>query len=175
MAEREAQHEFHARQAIEDLVKAGLVPEVAAFGVGLAELFGQPLHQLRPGDRRSLGHPAADDRARAGLGGVVNGRLVLAFERGVGDLEGVEDPHGDVVSQVRQGPGHADETDLALSPQLDQFGDGVFLLKLGAARADVKLHQVDVVGLHTPEALLDPGADIGAGEDVRGPFASAAD
>ncbi len=47
--------------------------------------------------------------------------LVVALDRRVGDLEGVEDAHREVVAQVRQDAGHADEADLALG------------LKLGAA------------------------------------------
>ena len=64
----------------------------------------------------------------------VDQALVVALDRRVGDLEGVEDVHREVVGQVRQDAGHADEADLALALQLAQRLDRAVLLKRRPAR-----------------------------------------
>lgn len=84
MAEGEA-HELHARETMEHIIQTGLVPQVAAFGLGLAELFGQALRDVSRRDRHAARHAAANDLPGASGGRVANWRLMLALEGGIGE------------------------------------------------------------------------------------------
>src|ERR1039458_41436 len=63
----------------------------------------------------------------------------MAMDRRVGDLEDVEDIHGDVVGQVGKRSGHAEETDLSFVPKRLERLDGLVSLHLGSARRYVDL------------------------------------
>src|SRR5688572_31194177 len=54
-------------------------------------------------------------------------RSVLALEGRVRDLEGVEDAHVDLLPEVGQSAGDADEAHLALIAQLEDLVEAVFV------------------------------------------------
>ena len=96
--------------------------------------------------------------------------LVLALQRRVGDLEGVEDAHVDLLVEVRQEAGHADEADLALVAQRQRLAERALRVELLAAQAAVELHEVEVVGLQQAQAVLDAAADVLGRVHVLGPM-----
>ena len=65
-----------------------------------------------------------------------------------------------MVLQVRQRAGHADEPHLAGFLQLHHRIEGAVLLQCLLRRRDMELHQVEIVGLHPHQALLDTGYDV---------------
>ena len=56
--------------------------------------------------------------------------------------------------------------------QLQQGVQRAVLLQRLLRRRDVELHQVEIVGLHARQALLDAGDDVVAREDVRADLAA---
>ena len=78
----------------------------------------------------------------------------------VGDLEGIEDAHADLLDEVGQGAGDADEAHLALVAQLHRFLQRALRLELVLGEAAVELHEVEVVGLEQAQAVLDALADV---------------
>jgi hypothetical protein len=161
---REAQ-ERHARLPVEQLVEPGVLPEVPAVPHEAAPV-GARLLRILIGRGGAARHPAADDRAGAGTRGPVDRLLVLGLQRGVGDLEHVEDAHVDLVDQVGQDAGHADEAQLALLAQLAERLDHALLLELRTRGAGMHLHQIDAVRPHAAQALLHPRPDVLGREDV---------
>ena len=89
--------------------------------------------------RGTASHAAPDERARSRRQRFGDEVLVLALDRRVGDLEDVEDIHGDVVGQVGKRSGHAEETDLSFVPKRLERLDGLVSLHLGSARRYVDL------------------------------------
>ena len=86
---------------------------------------------------------------------------MLALQRRVGNLEGVEDTHVDLLVEGRQHAGHADEAHLALVTQgAVASASAPSRLELLTAQAAVELHQVEVVGLQQAQAVLDPRTDV---------------
>ena len=77
-----------------------------------------------------------------------HGVFMLTLNGRVGDLEGVEYAHVDVVRQVGQGAGHAQESHLALALKVQQRPHGTVLLQFRHRRAGVELHEVEVVRVH---------------------------
>ena len=114
-------------------------------------------------------HTTPDDGPSTGLGRLADSFLVIALNRRVGDLEGVEDAHGDLVGKVRQGPRDAEEADFALIAEGQQFGHGIVLGEGRRRRADVELDQIQVIGPHAGQALLDPGPNVLPGEHMLAP------
>ena len=114
----------------------------------------QPVQGPARCGRDAPGHTSPDDRARSCRRRLADHRLVLALHGRIRDLEDVEHPHGDVVLDVGEGPGHADEPDLALASQRHQLAHRVVLLQGGPGGAGVELHHVEVVRAHPPQALL---------------------
>jgi len=78
---------------------------------------------------------------------------MVALDSQVGDLEGVEDVHCEVVGQVRKDAGHADKPDLALVPQLLERLDRMVLLQRGPARGHVHLDEIQVIRTEPPQRL----------------------
>src|SRR5690606_28364774 len=163
----EAEHDFDRAHTVEQVADLGLLPQPPPRPeTGLKKL------RVLVDDRLVLDHgaaraAAADDDAGPAPSGFGDERFVLALEQRVRDLEDVEDAHLEVLRQLRQRAGHADEADLALRAQLLELGNRVVLLEDGARRAEVELHDVEIVGLHTDEALLDGRADVLSREAVR--------
>ena len=91
---------------------------------------------------RATGRAAPDERPRALASRFGDELLVVALDGRVGDLEGVEDAHRQVVGQVREDARHADEPDLALVPQFLERLDRVIALQRGPVRRHVHLDEV---------------------------------
>ena len=140
------------------------VPAALALARGHPE---RPLGPVLVLGGATAGRPAPDQRPGAGPGRGGDQVLVLPLDHRVGDLEHVEDAHGDVVGQVRQNARHADEPGLPLVAHRHDGLDGLLGLHLGAAGRHVHLHQVQVVGAEPAQALLDPGTDVGGAVVVR--------
>ena len=158
------------RRAVEEVVEVGLPPSGRAASAPSAA--SSPPTAREIGDRGHLvgltpRDAAADDGAGARVAASVMTRFVLALERRVRDLERVEHAHRDVVGDVGQRARHPEEPHLAFVAQRGERLDRAVLLELLARRAHVELHDVDVVDLHAPQALLDAGADVLGREDVR--------
>ena len=109
---------------------------------------------------------AADDDARPRVGGPGDDVLVVALQRRIRDLEGVEDAHVDLLVERRQDRGHADEAHLALVAQREQLFQRAVGVELLAAQAAVELHEVEMVGLQQAQAVLDAVADVRGGVHV---------
>src|SRR5215471_11877329 len=154
VAEREAEHELHPRQAalFQQVLQAGRLPAALALPGGQANRPGPPV--LVAG-RSAAGRAAANERASARGDGLGDEVLVLSLQRRVRDLEDVEDVHGDVLGQVRKNARHSDEADLSFRLQLSQGLDGTAGGQRGRARRHVHLHQVETVGAEPAQALLD--------------------
>ena len=73
---------------------------------------------------------------------------MIAFDGGVGNLERVEDAHRDLAGKVRECPRDADEANLAGVALCEQLGHRVLLGQRGGRRADVELHQVQMIRAH---------------------------
>src|SRR3990172_3772474 len=154
MAEGEAQDELHARHAVQQLVQACALPQLPGFV--LPSL-------LRRG---AASDSASNDHARPCFCCPRYDRLVFALERRVGDLENVEHAHGDMVLQVRQGGGHANEADLALLLEVEDGPNGVVFLKRLLGGAAVELQDIYIIRLHACQALMNTGQDVLARVDV---------
>src|SRR5690606_5555021 len=94
-------------------------------------------------------------------------RVVLALERRIRDLKDVEDAHLDMRLELRERARHADEAHLPFASKSLELGDRIVLLEHGSRRAQVELHDVEIVRSKPLEALLDGGADILAAEVER--------
>src|SRR4029077_13042016 len=68
---------------------------------------------------------------------------------------------------VRQSAGHADEPCRAGALELEHGLQRAVLLQGLPRRRDVELQDVEMIGPHAREALLDALKDVVAGEDVR--------
>src|SRR3990170_8625187 len=154
MAEGEAQDELHARHALKQLVQACALPQLPGFV--LPSL-------LRRG---AASDSASNDHARSCFCCPRYDRLVFALERRVGDLENVEHAHGDMVLQVRQGGGHANEADLALPLEVEDGPNGVVFLKRLLGGAAMELQDIYIIRLHACQALMNTGQDVLARVDV---------
>ena len=126
-----------------------------------------PRRQFFSAGRGAAGRAAPDQRARARRGRGGDEALMLALDRRVGDLEDVEDTHGEVVGQVRQRSRHPDKADLPRVAQRLQGLDGPVRLQLGPAGRHVHLQQVEAVRAEPAQALLDPGPDVAGAVVVR--------
>src|SRR6266851_3615924 len=111
---------------------------------------------------------AADNDAGVCCRGACNDRLVLALKGRIGNLEGVEDAQLDLFDEVGQRAGNADSTDLALLLERQYRFESAMLLELAASDAAMELDQVEVVGFHSPQAVLDTGTDVLGGMDMLG-------
>jgi LAO/AO transport system kinase len=133
MAEREAQDEFHAGHArlAQQAGDAGGLPVPLADARVLGQRADAPVLVFRRG---AAGRAAPDEGARARAGRLGDEFLVIALDRRVRDLEDVEDAHREVVGQVGQDAGHADEADLAFGLQVLEGLDRLVLLEGGPAR-----------------------------------------
>jgi hypothetical protein len=163
-AEREAQHELEAAHPGEKILCAGRFPAVLALALGEPERSLTPVLVLRGA---AAGRAAPDEGASARRGRGGDEILMLALDRRVGDLEDVEDTHGDVVRQVRRDPGHPDEADLALVAQGQQLPHRLGCLHLSAAGRHVGLHEIEPVGAEPVQTLFDTGPDVGCAVVVR--------
>jgi hypothetical protein len=79
---------------------------------------------------------------------------VLWLQGGVRDLENVEHAHRDVVDEVRQDRGTAQEANLACLLEVLEGLYGSLALQHFLGRAEMKLEHVEVVGLQAPQALV---------------------
>ena len=102
----EAEQELRSGHALEQLVHPGVLPELPDVRGAL------------PGAWLTAGYAAADDDARPTSGRLGNGRLVLWLEGRVRDLQHIKYAHGDVVGEVRQDGGTAQETNLACALEI---------------------------------------------------------
>ena len=107
------------------------------------------------------------------VGGPGDDVLVLALQRRVGDLEGVEDAHVDLLVERGQNGRHPDEAHLALVAQRQRLGQGALGVELLTAQAAVELHEVEMVGLQRAQAVLDARADVLGGVHMLGAHAGA--
>ena len=162
--EREPQRELDPRGTVEEVVESRPLPHLAGLVVG--ELGQPPRAPALVGSGVAPGHAAADDGSPASRGGPGDQSLVLALHEGVGDLEHVEHAHLDVIGQIGEDTGHADESHLAVGLQPLECLDCAVLLEVGHRGAPVELDDVDAVGPHPSEALLDPGHHVVNGVDV---------
>src|SRR5208282_90791 len=86
--------------------------------------------------------------------------LMLALERRIRDLECVEHAHLNLFNKIGQSPGHANKAHLTLLLQRQGRLQCTIFLELPPREASVKLDQVEIVRLHSPQALLQAGADV---------------
>ena len=91
---------------------------------------------------------------------------MLALDGRVRNLERVEHAHRDLVGQLRQRAGDSEEPDLPRIAEVDQLGDRVVLRERLGRGADVELDEVEVVGTHAAQTLLDARPYVLAREDV---------
>src|SRR5208282_6948129 len=84
------------------------------------------------------------------------------------DLECVEHAHLNLFNKIGQSPGHANKAHLTLLLQRQGRLQCTIFLELPPREASVKLDQVEIVRLHSPQALLQAGADVFGGVDVFG-------
>src|ERR1039457_3446531 len=101
VAEGEAEDELHRGHACvgEQVLDARGLPVPLAEARLLGERAGPPVLVLR---RRATGRAASDQRSRALVRRLGDEVLMVALDSRVGDLEGVEDVHCEVVGQVRK-------------------------------------------------------------------------
>src|SRR5262245_5416351 len=160
MGEGEAKDELHRGHTPEQVVESCLLPAL-------------PLHALVPSTGpRPLGSPAPDDDARSRAGRLRDDRFVLPLYRRVRDLEHIEHAHRDVIREVRQRGRHADEPHLARPLERQYRLEGVVLLQGLFGRRGVELDYIEVIRLHSGEALFDTRDDVVAREYVRVPLPS---
>src|SRR5271170_6372948 len=115
---------------------------------------------------RTLCRAAANDDPCPLLSRSGDRRLVFTLDRRVRDLKDVEHTHRNVLRQMWQCAGHADKPHLAGIPEFQEGFEGAVFFEGPLGRRRVKLDDIEVVGLHSREALLDPGDDVVAGEDM---------
>lgn len=108
---------------------------------------------------RAASRSSADKGSGSGAGCSGDQVLVLAPERRIGDLEHVEDAHGDVDGQVGEGARHPEEPHLPFGLQRLHGLHRAVGLHLSPARRHVLLQEIQPVGAELAEALLDPRAD----------------
>src|SRR5262245_25133392 len=101
VGEGEAKDELHRSHALEHVIESCLLPALP-LRTGLSSPGWSTLGRATPDD---------DARSRVGRGG--DDRLVLPLHCRVRYLKDIEHPHRDVIREVRQGGGHADEPHLA--------------------------------------------------------------
>jgi len=97
---------------------------------------------------------------------------VFSLDGRVRDLKDIEHAHRDVIREVRQRGRHADEPHLARPLERQYRLEGVVLLQGLFGRRGVELDYIEVIRLHSGEALFDTRDDVVAREDVRVPLAS---
>ena len=97
---------------------------------------------------------------------------MFALYRRVRDLKDVKDTHGDVLHQVGQCAGHADEPHLPGLSELQERIERAVFFESSLRWRGMKLDDVEIVGLHAGKALFDPRHDIVAGEDVLPPLSA---
>jgi hypothetical protein len=100
------------------------------------------------------GHATADDDARPCLGRLSDNGLVLWLQGGVGDLQDVKHAHADVVGEVRQDGGAAQEANLACALEVCERLNGPLMLQNLLGGTEVELEDVQVIGLQPPQALM---------------------
>src|SRR5438552_938845 len=106
--ESEAENELHRGHAVEQIIEMCPAP---AF----------PLQTcLLPLGWCSLCGTTADDDARALLSSSSDRRFVFTLDCRIRDLKDIENTHGDVVDQMGQCAGHADEPHLAGLSELQE-------------------------------------------------------
>ena len=159
--EGEAQQERGAGRAVEQLVELPAVPACAHRVV-----VDHVVAAVLPVIGRAARDAAADDDPRAGRRGARDRVLVLALERRVGNLEGVEDAHLDLLVERRQDARDADVADLALVAHRERLAQRPVRVELLAGEAAVELDEVEMVGRQQPQALLDARADVLRGVHV---------
>src|SRR5262249_37860 len=113
-----------------------------------------------PGAWLTAGHAPANDDARPAPGRLGNGRLVLWLEGRVRDLQNIKHTHGYVVGEVRQDRGTAQKAHLAGALQGVERLNGPRVLQKLPGRAEVKLDDIQIVGLHAPQALVHGVHDV---------------
>ena len=121
---------------------------------------------------RTLCRPTADDDARPLLRGSGDRGFVFTLDRRVRDLKDIKNTHGNMVDQMGQCARHADEPHLAGLSELQECFERAVLFQGLPRWRRVKLHNVEIIGLHPHKALFDPGHDVVAGEDVLPPLAA---
>src|SRR5262249_61759803 len=89
--------------------------------------------------RRALGGAATDHDTGSDPGRCRDQRFVFPLDRRVWDLEHIEDPHGDLVREIGQSTGHADEPDGAGPLELQDGVQGAVLRQLFPRRRAVEL------------------------------------
>jgi hypothetical protein len=85
---------------------------------------------------------------------------VLALHKGVRDLEDVEDAHRNVVWEMGERPRHPDEADHPCIAELNEGLDRALVREGLAARRHVDLHEIEVIGSQSPQALLHACTDV---------------
>src|SRR5262249_11775810 len=138
----EAEQELCRRHALQQLVHPGMRPELPDVG------------RAMPGAWLPTGHAAADDDAHSGLSPGGDGSLGLRLQGRVGNLQDIKYTHRNVVGDVGQNGGTAQEANLAGALEGLERLDGSFLLQHLSGRAEVELHHVQVISLHAPQALV---------------------
>src|SRR5262249_39674025 len=87
---------------------------------------------------------------------------------GVRDLEHVEDPHVDLLVELRQYPGHPDEADLPRVTQRERLAQRTLGVELLTGQAAVELDYVEMVGAHEAQAVLDSLSNVVCSMHVLG-------
>src|SRR5262249_11091239 len=134
----EAEQELCRRHTLQQFVHPGMRPELPDVG------------RAMPGAWLSTGHTAADDDARSGLSRGGDGSLVLRLQGRVGNLQNIKHTHRNVIGDVGQNGGTAQEANLAGALEVLERLDGAIVLQHVPGWAEVELDYVQVISLHAP-------------------------